>query len=219
MKFQNKIYCVVNSVAVALFAVLSLVFSQFDVQFWVCFVATVTLLAIQTVVVVVADKNCDKKLFNILSSRGVGYVSSAISVSVATAFCAVRSLPSWVGALVVALFGILTVVSAFLSKQPAVLSKDSFIRQATVDAEVIMSRAATEQLKALSKNVYEALRYSDPVSDVRLQPIEEKIGKLLSQFSIDIDNNDLPAATEHAKTLIRQVEERNIRCKAYKQKS
>lgn len=219
MKFQNKIYCVVNSVAVALFAVLSLVFSQFDVQFWVCFVATVTLLAIQTVVVVVADKNCDKKLFNVLSPRGVGYVSSAISVSVATAFCAVRSLPSWVGALVVALFGILTVVSAFLSKQPAVLSKDSFIRQATVEAEVIMSRAATEQLKALSKNVYEALRYSDPVSDVRLQPIEEKIGKLLSQFSIDIDNNDLPAATEHAKTLIRQVEERNIRCKAYKQKS
>ncbi len=217
MKFQNKIYCVVNSVAVALFAALSLVFSQFDVQFWVCFVATVTLLAIQTVVVVVADKNCDKKLFNILSPRGVGYVSSAISVSVATAFCAVRSLPSWVGALVVALFGILTVVSAFLSKQLAVL--DSFIRQATVDAEVIMSRAATEQLKALSKNVYEALRYSDPVSDVRLQPIEEKIGKLLSQFSIDIDNNDLPAATEHAKTLIRQVEERNIRCKAYKQKS
>ena len=73
----------------------------------------------------------------------------------------------------------------------------------------MVSRAKTPEAKTLCKKVYEALRYSDPVSSEALAVIEGKIEAQFSVFSNDVSSN----ATQ---VLLLMISERNKTCKLLK---
>ena len=91
-----------------------------------------------------------------------------------------------------------------------------FIKSLTVDAESLMSRAKSETIKAECKKVYEAVRYSDPMSNGALVSIESEITIKFSNFSNAVVSDKFNVASECATELVILIDERNKKCKLLK---
>ena len=91
-----------------------------------------------------------------------------------------------------------------------------FIKSLTVDAEVLMNNSKTTEFKALTKKVYEAIRYSDPMSNAVLVEVEEKIQNGFSDFENAVDGEDFELASSTADELLSLIDIRNKKCKLLK---
>ena len=87
---------------------------------------------------------------------------------------------------------------------------------AVVDAENIMARATTAEIKEEVKKVYEGLRYSDYVSTPALIKIEVHIEDHLKQLKVAVESEDLEMVQTEADELLLLIKERNSICKATK---
>ena len=128
--------------------------------------------------------------------------------------------PAWIAAIVCAAvfgFGAISVIKA---KAAADIVSDTddkiktqtlFIKSLTVDAEGLISRAKSEAVKAECKKVYEAIRYSDPMSSDALTGIESQITLKFNEFS-----NAVTSGTDNIETLANEVVilvgDRNKKC-------
>ena len=72
----------------------------------------------------------------------------------------------------------------------------------------------TDAARAACRQVYEAFRYSDPVSAVALTDEEQRIAEAFDAFSAAIAAGE--DGTEPAETLSGLLAERNAKCKAMK---
>ena len=70
--------------------------------------------------------------------------------------------------------------------------------------------------KAELKKLDEAFRFSDPVSSAHTKESEEKLGILLDELKVFIDNNNSDEAVAHIKKISNALAERNRICKATK---
>ncbi len=95
-----------------------------------------------------------------------------------------------------------------------VKTQTSFIRNMTAEAESLMTRAKTPEAQTACKKVYEALRYSDPMSNEALSVIEAKIESQMDLLTASIDNID--DLNNSANELIRLINELNSSCKILK---
>ena len=91
-----------------------------------------------------------------------------------------------------------------------------FIKSLTVDAEHLMNTSKTTELKALAKKVYEAIRYSDPMSNAVLVEVEEKIQNGFSDFENAVNGEDFELASSTADELLSLIDIRNKKCKLLK---
>ena len=89
-----------------------------------------------------------------------------------------------------------------------------FLRSLTVDAESLLAHAAVPELKKTLQEVYEAVRYSDPMSHGALAGVEGQITVKFSELSKAVDAQE-PAerAAEELKVLL---SDRNKKCKLLK---
>ena len=135
------------------------------------------------------------------------------------------NLPYWVGvivcAAVLALFAIAIVKASAAADlvervDEKVKTQTSFIRNMTAEAESLMNRAKSPEAKAACKKVYEALRYSDPMSNEALSVIEAKITVKVDEFASAVGADDAEKAKEIADEIGILVGDRNIKCKAMK---
>lgn len=92
----------------------------------------------------------------------------------------------------------------------------AFIRLLSVDAEHLMVTAKTDAVKAETKKVYEAIRYSDPMSNAALTDIETKIQYQFNAFTDAVKNEDGELAATTATELIDLMDVRSKKCKAMK---
>ena len=127
-------------------------------------------------------------------------------------------LPGWVGGIVcccvlavnaIAVIGASAAVDEVERIDRKVKRRTFFIRELTAEAEGLVARAKTAEEKAVCKKVYEALRYSDPVSSNELVVIE---GKIKAQFAAFADGGNFDAAEK----LLLLIAERNSMCKISK---
>ena len=79
-----------------------------------------------------------------------------------------------------------------------------------------MSAAKTPELKAEVKKVYEAIRYSDPMSNAALEEINEQIQNQLSVFADAVKAEDFDLASSYSDELIILIDNRNKKCKLLK---
>ena len=91
-----------------------------------------------------------------------------------------------------------------------------FIKTLTVDAQNLMARANTPESKDLVKKVYEAVRYSDPMSNENLAEIEGRIGYEFRIFETAVKSGDAVAMENQAQELLVLIDNRNNKCKALK---
>lgn len=137
----------------------------------------------------------------------------------------ISPLPYWIAALFCAL--VLAVTALALAKvnlaaetvtevEDNVANKTQFIKFLAVDAENLLHRAKTEETKAACKKVYEAARYSDPMSSRGLESIEKEISSKMGALSYLIDQNNEGEALGVAQEVVNLIEARNRESRALK---
>lgn len=195
-------------------------------SFWVAYAFICVALIGQLIsALLVCSKDTLEKVFLNIPVLKLGYSTIALSVLVGLVFMVVPVISAWVGALVCIIITAMYVIACVKStaaanivseKTETVKAQTSFIKTAVVDAENIMAMATTSEIKAETKKVYEALRYSDCVSTSELIKIEVRIEDHLAQLRIAVENEDLEMVQTETSELLLRINERNNKCKITK---
>ncbi len=194
--------------------------------FWIAY-ALITLSFIAQLITAykfVKDDSNEKMFLNIPLLR-TGYTAIIVSILVGLVFMIFPILPAWIGAIVclliagyfvIACVNASTVANVVADIDVKVKTKTVFIRMAIVEAENILARAATTEIKVEAKKVYEALKYSDPMSNPALDDIEQEIDNGLKELKKAVTCNDSITVLSVTESLLLNIKERNSKCKLLK---
>lgn len=164
-----------------------------------------------------------QKLFYNLPLITVSYTGLVLTLVCGGLCMVVPDLPNWIGALVCLLILVFCAVAVIKAAAAAeivagvdekVKTQTQFIKNLTVDAENLCARAQSDEVKAACKKVYEAIRYSDPMSAPALADIEAKIAAQMQSFTAAVTAGT--GVDEAAGALLGLVQERGSKCKALK---
>ena len=169
-------------------------------------------------------KSNAKVFYNIplISISVVGIVIASIAGGI---FMHVPGIASWIGVLVAYLTIVIVTIAALIAKSAAdvvesidekIKVKTSFIKDLTVDAEFLMKSTKSPEIKEYVKNVYEALRFSDPMSSEKLANEEQRIQQQFELLSDTVLTNDADRARVVSEYLLNLIEYRNKKCRLTK---
>lgn len=194
--------------------------------FWIAYALIVLSFIIEGITAYkFVNEDSKEKTFLNLPLISTGYAAIIVSFIVGIIFMVFPVLPTWVGAIVCLLIAGYFVIACVKASTVAELvseidvkikTQTSFIRLAIVESQTIMERAQTVEIKAETKKVYEALRYSDPMSNPNLSSVEQDIDKNLRELKKAVDSNDIAKVQEIARELDLLIKERNSKCKLLK---
>ena len=166
------------------------------------------------------------KLFLSLSLPLAANGALTASMVVSCVFMLVPTLPAWIGAiisLVILLFLVVAVLKAHVAVQlvsavdERIVQQTAFIRTATDRAYHILQTAG-EDTRTAVKQVWEALRYSDPMSAPHLAVAEGHIDTALQELGRAVQAGETEQAGETAQQLLCLIRQRNQDCKTLKYK-
>lgn len=200
--------------------------SKFGGAFWLGYILVMLAFAGQLVCAYKAfSAESPQELFYRLPYITLSY-SGLIVTLIAGAVCmAVPFFPNWLGGVIgIIIFG---VTAASVVKAAAVAdtvgaydkktANQTFeIKSLVSDAEQLMKTAGNGEIREKCRKVYEALRYSDPVSTPQLSEINAQIRHEFSIFEIAASGNDTHSADSSAKNLLQLIESRNQKCRLMK---
>lgn len=233
MKKSFKIYAAVWAVMLVLFNVICFVspnraagFVKFGGAFWAGY-AFITAAFIGQVVCAYIAFRADnaKKMFYNIPLITISY-SGLIAMLVIGGVCmAVPDLPNWVGIIICMAVLAFTAVSVVKASAAAgeveriddkIKNQTAFIKSMTVKCEGIAARAKDNEIKTECKKVYDAVRYSDPVSCQELNAVETEIEQKIDELSGAVAAGNTDAVKALAGEIITLSGDRNRMCKAIK---
>ena len=155
------------------------------------------------------------------------FCALVLSLIVGAVAMSVPAIPYWVGIIIdmlVLAFYAMAITKAVAADiintvETKVNEKTSYIKTLSVEANSLISRANSDETKALAKKVYEAIRYSDPMSVPELIEYEERIEREFSAFANSIKDNDIELATASVDELINLLNDRNKKIELMKKES
>ena len=170
------------------------------------------------------DDNITKLFYNIplLRVSVMGLVVSAVAGSF---FMAIPTAQPWIAAIVSVIVLAFVAIAAIKAHAAAdivesvekkIKEQTFFMKTLEVDAQNLMARANTPESKDLTKKVYEAVRYSDYMSNEHLSEIEGRIGYEFRIFETAVKSGDAVAMENQAQELLILIDNRNNKCKALK---
>lgn len=233
MKKSFKYYFLIWAICLVAFNIITFVTpseiagtSKFSGSFWVGYIFITLAFLGQLVCALFAFKpNSAQKVFYNIPLVTISYAGLVAMLVVGTACMAIPNLPNWIGIIVCLIVLAFTAIAVIKASYVATVvteiderlkAKTCFINSLTADAEHLVSTAQTEDAKTISKKVYEAIRYSDPMSDAALVEIEEKIQKGFSAFENAVNDGDMELASAIAVDVIALIDTRNKKCKLLK---
>ena len=225
MNKRFGIYAAAWAVLLALFNVIAFVspgwiwFEKYDAAFWIGYAfITATFLGQLACAWFALKEESAAKLFYKVSLITTSYTGLVVTFVIGGLCMLISPLPYWIGILVCSIVlaaNILVVIKAAAAIDEVqkidnkVNVQTNFIKSLTIDAEALISKAQNESVKAECKKVFEAIRYSDPMSNEALSEIEGCIMLRFAEFSNS-------PSTETAGELLVLVAERNKKCKLLK---
>ena len=233
MRKNFKYYALIWTIMLAAWcAVIFLVFplipgnEEYDVRFWVSFALIIVTSIVNLVCAYLAfDVKNIKKMFLNLSLLTISWSALITILVVGSVIMLIPNCPAWIAAVVciiVLAFNTIAIIKASWAVE-AVNNVDErmkvqtmFIKNLTVDTESILSRAKSDAVKAECKKVYEAVRYSDPMSNEALSVVEAKITIKVNEFASAVGTDDVEKAKEIADEIVILVGDRNKKIKAAK---
>lgn len=233
MKKYFKYYAICWAVALATFNIITftvanatLGLAALNVSFWVgyAFITAVLIGHLICSILFFKQNNKDTVFLNVSVMR-LTYAALAVSAIAGVMAMAIPFIPYWVGIVVdvlilayytIAITKASAAVEAVRTKGQKVEQKTSFIKTLSVDASALQSRAQSDDAKALTKKVYEAIRYSDPVSTQELNGVNSQIQCEFDLFTNAITDGNDEAAKSAAAEVCNLIEYRNQKCKALK---
>ena len=194
--------------------------------FWVGY-ALVTLAFVGQLIcgaVAMKQDTAAKTMYNIPVATAA--YSALIATGIVAVIAVVQTvIPAWVGGCVCLLVlafeavGIMkaAVVAGVVAADDAKIKVEtSYMKSLTVSADSLQARAKSEPVKALCKKVYEAVRYSDPVSSESLASVECEISQKFNAFAGAVQADDQTACEALANDLLILVEDRKKKCMRFK---
>lgn len=134
-------------------------------------------------------------------------------------------LPVWGGiiiCLLVLIFNGIALVSAHTTVtvveeiDKKIKIKTFFIKSLTVDVEMLKEKTTIPEITNELKPLYDAVCYSDPMSDDALSSIESQITLLMSELTDGVEKADIDAVKKNVKNITVLLSERNKKCKLLK---
>lgn len=233
MKKTFKFYSLCWLISLALFNVITFVtpnemggMSKFGGAFWVGYIFITIAFVGQLVCAFFAFRhNSLQKVFYNIPLISISYSGLVIMLIAGTACMAIPNLPNWIGIIVcfaILAFNAITVIKAAFAADVVsevdnkIKAQTQFIKLLTADAEHLLSSCKTDEFKAETKKVYEAIRYSDPMSNDALSDIEGQIQSEFTFFAQAIKSEDLELAKSVGDGLLNLIDSRNKKCKVLK---
>lgn len=233
MKKNFKFYVICWAILLAVFNAVCFLIpaptaeaDKFGGAFWSGYIFITVAFIGQLVCAYIAFKAVNlKKVFYNLPMVTVSYTGLILTIIVGGVCMAIPGLPNWIGiiaCLLVLAFNAITVVKAAGAAQivsdldDKIAEQTQFVKTATVDAQNIANRAKSDAVKAECKKVYEALRYSDPISIPALASEEARITAKMSELADVVGADDAEKASSAAAEIVLLIKERNNKCKAMK---
>ena len=199
---------------------------RYDARFWIAWVFVIAAFVGNLVCANAAFKaeNLQKLFYNVPLIT-VSYSGLILMLVLGAVLMLIPNCPAWIAAVVcvaVAAFTAVAVVKAGWAAEAVtethekVAQRTQFIKLLTVEAETLMSKAKTPEAQAAAKKVYEAVRYSDPMSSDVLTAIEAQIADKMAEFIEAINSDDTAGISTASDNLILLLNSRNRKCKAMK---
>ena len=230
MKKAFKFYAMIWAICFALFNVLIFVVPHtLDIVFWIGYIfITLTFIGQLACAHVAFKAENLKKLFYNIPLISISYIGLIVMLVVGGLTMAIPNLPNWIGIIVCLLalgFTAISVIKAAAAAEivsavdDKIATETAFIKTITVDAQNLMNRANAPMLKEQCKKVYEALRYSDPMSNVALADVEQRIKEEFGALTDAVIADDLDATEISVKEMKALIAERNSKCKMLTRKT
>ena len=156
----------------------------------------------------------------------ISYTALILSIAAGAVCMLIPDLPNWVGVIICALilgFNAAAVIQADTAAdvisdvEQKTADKTAFMKQLKADAEILSSRSMQPEIKSIVKKVCEAIRYSDPVSDVSLADAEDAIKTRFDEFAeLARSGADIEKMKRLQQELIDMVNDRNKQIKSLK---
>ena len=232
MKKRFNLYIIAWAVLLALFNVIAFVSvgwagqEKYTPSFWIGYAFITVMFIGQLICSYMAFKaDSAKKLFYNISLIRTSYIGLIVSFIVGGLCMLISPLPYWVGVIVCAIVLVVNVLSIVKATaaideieriESKVKTQTFFIKSLTVDADTLMAQAKSEAVKAECRKVYEAIRYSDPMSHDALSSVESQITVKFAELSEAVKTDDANKVTEIANEIIILVVDRNKKCKLLK---
>ena len=232
MKKSIKVYAIIWAILLAVFNVICFVtpsetagISKFGGAFWAGYIFITIAFIGQLVCAYIALKTDDKtKLFYNIPIIRVSYTGLIFTLIFGALCMAIPNLPNWVGIIVCLLILAFTAIAVIKAKAASdvvenidekVKAKTLFVKTLTVDAESLLARAATPEAKDACKKVFEAVRYSDPMSNDALAGVESQITLKFNELSEAVSGG-ADNVKNIADELVILIGDRNKKCKLLK---
>ena len=230
MKKTIKFYTAIWSICLLLFNAFAFVtpnkiadVSKFDGAFWVGYIFITIAFVGQLICAYIAFKAENlKKLFYNIPLISISYIGLIVMLIVGGLTMAIPGMPNWLGVIVclaVLGFTAISVIKAGFAAEivsdidDKIATETAFIKAMTVESQNLVNRANASMLKKQCKKVYDAFRYSDPMSSVALADIEQRIKEEFDVLTDAVIADDLNATESGTKELLRLIDERNNKCK------
>ena len=228
-----KLYAVVWAVLVALFNAIVFITpsgyegeSKFTDTFWIGYAFVMIGFVGQLVCSYLGlkDDNLTKVFYNIPLLR-VSVISLVVSAVAGSVFMAIPTIESWIAAIICIVILAFVVIATITAKSAGdivesidkkIKEQTFFIKNLTVDAQNLIPRANTPEAKVTVNKVYDAIRYSDPMSNDNLNEIEGRIGYEFKTFEMAVKSGDTAVIESQAEELLTLIDNRNNKCKALK---
>lgn len=233
MKKSIGVYSIIWAICLAVFNVIVFItpneiagVSKFSGSFWVGYIFITIAFVGQLVCAFIALKAKNlKKLFYHIPLFSISYVGLIAMLIAGSIFMAIPVLPEWIGIIVCVIILAINIIAIISAKSAAeivsgidekVRVQTFFVKELTIEAQGLMNSAKSDDLRAETKKVYEAIRYSDPVSNAALVEINAQIKRQFNAFANAVASEDDELAKEAANALVEMVELRNQKCKLLK---
>ena len=230
MEKKFKYYLAVWVLLLAVFNVIAFVsvgwisFEKYTAAFWLGYGFITLSFVLNLVYGLIAFRKADATttFYNIAYFR-IGYAELILSFVVGGMFMLIPGFAWWVctlisvivlGANTLALIKAKAAVSLVVETDKKIADQTQFMKLMTADAQSLLSVAKDEQSRLCAQKVYEALLYSDIVSNEAVAEVEAKMTAAFAEFAGAVAKNaDAQAAADQ---LLFLISTRNNRCKATK---
>lgn len=231
MKKTLKYYSIIWGIVLILFNVISFVpaenlgVERYTASFWIGYVFITLSFIGQYVCTYFALKDGLNKTFYRLSLISTSYTGLILSFVFGGLCMLISVIPYWISVIlcaVVLTFNVITVAMAATASEivsgidEKIKTKTFFIKSLTVDAEDLIARAKSQDAKSACKKVYEAVRYSDPMSNDALSSVENEITYKMSKLQAAVMSDDSGSVSSTADEILILLANRNSKCKLLK---
>ena len=199
---------------------------HYDARFWIAWAFVIVSFVGQLICAMRAFKAENKeKLFLNLPLITGSYTALIVSGIISSIVMLIPACPAWISAIVCAAacgFNVIALIKTSVAAEMVgaidekIKTQTFFIKLLTADADSLMAYAKDESAKAETKKVYEAIRYSDPMSNDALAAVESQITIKFAAFSDAVKANDVAAIAAAAEEVLILVKDRNNKCKLLK---